>query len=77
MNKQNIQSVLWDISPDNVDKLPVQFVIRRALSYGGIFLIGNVMHTYGAKRVKKEFEQMLPTSMSERKYFYLKNFLFA
>ena len=74
MNEQDIQTVLWDVSPGSIGTLSAEFVIRRALSYGGIFLIGRVIHKYGREGVKKEFEKMLPTSISERKYFYLKHF---
>lgn len=77
MKKEDLKTVLWDINPESVDSLPAEFVIRRTLSYGGLFLIGKMMHTYSREKVKKEFETMKPTSMSERKYFYLKNFLLA
>jgi len=77
MTKQEIRTVLWDVAPRDIDSLPADFIIRRALSYGGLFLIGKMMHTYGRERVKKEFEAMKPTSISKRKYFYLKNFLLA
>ena len=77
MIKQDVQTVLWDVSPEKVASLPADFVIRRVISYGGLFLIGGVIRTYGRDRVKKEFEAMKPTSISKRKYFYLKNFLLA
>ena len=77
MNKQDLQIVLWDINKEHVDSLPVDFVIRRVLSYGGLFLIVKTMHAYGIDTVKRVFEAMKPTSISERKYFYLKNFLLA
>lgn len=75
--KQDIQTVLWDVSPVNIGNLPTDFIIRRALSYGGLFLIGGVIRTYGREKVEKEFEAMKPTSIPKKKYFYLKNFLFA
>jgi len=77
VNKQYLEAVLWDISKERVDSLPVDFVIRRVLSYGGLFLIIKTMHAYGIDTVKRVFEAMKPTSISERKYFYLKNFLLA
>lgn len=77
MNKQDLQTVLWDINKECVDNLPVDFVIRRVLSYGGLFLIVKTMHAYGTDTVKRVFDAMKPTSISARKYFYLKNFLLA
>lgn len=75
MNKQDLQAVLWDINEKNVGDLPVDFVIQRVLSYGGIFLIVKAMREYGADAVQRVFAAMKPTSISEKKYFYLKNFL--
>ena len=77
MNKQDLQTVLWDINKERVDSLPVDFIIRRVLSYGGLFLIIKTMHAYGTDTVKCVFEVMKPMSISKRKYFYLKNFLLA
>jgi len=77
MKKEDFKTVLWDVNPENVGSLPVEFVIRRVLSYGGLFLIGKTMNMYGTEMVKREFEAMKPTSISERKYAYLKNFLLA
>lgn len=77
MNKQDFQTVLWDINKENVDSLPTEFVIQRVLSYGGIFLIVKTMREYGAEAVKRVFTTMKPTSITEKKYQYLKNFLLA
>ncbi|MBI3634452.1 MAG: hypothetical protein HY228_02425 [Candidatus Yonathbacteria bacterium] len=75
MNKQDFQAVLWDINKENVEDLPIDFIIQRVLSYGGIFLIVKTMQEYGALAVKQVFASMKPTSISGKKYFYLKNFL--
>lgn len=75
MNKQDFQTVLWDINKENVDSLPAEFVIQRVLSYGGVFLIVKTMREYGAESVKRVFVTMKPTSIAEKKYQYLKNFL--
>lgn len=77
MDTKDIQIVLWDINKESIKSLPVDFVIRRVLSYGGLFLIVKAVHAYGIGTVKKVFESMKPTSISEKKYFYLKNFLLA
>ena len=75
MNKQELRNVLWDIDGEKIKTLPVDFVVQRVLSYGGIFLIIKSMREYGKNTVKRVFESMKPTSISSRKYFYLKNFL--
>ncbi|MBI5400612.1 MAG: hypothetical protein HZB12_00635 [Candidatus Yonathbacteria bacterium] len=77
MNKQELKKVLWDIDRDKIDTLPADFVVQRILSYGGIFLIIKSMREYGKNTVKRVFVTMKPTSISPRKYFYLKNFLLS
>jgi len=77
MDNQELKTVLWDIDKEKIDTLPVDFVIQRVLSYGGIFLIIKSMREYGENTVKQVFETMKPTSISARKYFYLKNFLLS
>lgn len=75
MSNQDLKTVLWDIDQERISTLPRSFIIERVLSYGGIFLIIKSMREYGKSTVKEVFETMKPTSISERKYFYLKNFL--
>lgn len=77
MTNQELKIVLWDIDKESVDTLPMDFIIQRVLSYGGIFLIIKSMREYGKNTVKHVFETMKPTSISARKYFYLKNFLLS
>lgn len=77
MNKQDFQIVLWDIDKERIESLPLDFVIRRVLSYGGLFLVVKAIHAYGLDAVKQVFESMKPTSISEKKYRYFKNFLFT
>mgnify|MGYP001560680494 CR=1 FL=1 len=75
MSNQDLKTVLWDIDQENISTLPTSFIIERVLSYGGILLIIKSMREYGKSTVKQVFETMKPTSISARKYFYLKNFL--
>ncbi|MBI5913479.1 hypothetical protein HY839_03520 [Candidatus Azambacteria bacterium] len=77
MNKKDIKAVLWDFSDDAIGSLPGDFIIRRVLSYGGIFLIVKAMREYGDDAVRRVFATMKPMSISKKKYHYLKNFLFA
>ncbi len=77
MDKHDLRTVLWDIDKESINTLPPDFVIARVLSYGGIFLIIKSMREYGKNTVKQVFETMKPTSISARKYFYLKNFLLS
>ena len=77
MNKRDIKAVLWDFSEDAIGSLSADFVIRRVLSYGGIFLIINAIREYGDDAVWQVFAAMKPTSIPKKKYHYLKNFLFA
>ncbi len=75
MSNQELKIVLWDIDKESIDTLPTSFIIERVLSYGGIFLIIKSIREYGKDTVKNIFEKMKPTSISARKYLYLKNFL--
>lgn len=77
MTTQELKKVLWDIDAERIGMLPADFIIGRVLSYGGIFLIIKSMREYGKNTVKEVFEKMKPTSISPRKYFYLKNFLLS
>ncbi len=76
MNTSELQTVLWDIERNKVDSLPLDFVIQRVLSYGTLQLIIASIEEHGAESVKKIFFEMKPTSISEKKYQYLKNHLF-
>lgn len=75
MSNQDLKTVLWDIDQERISTLPTNFIIERVLSYGGVLLIIKSMREYGKNTVKQVFETMKPTSISARKYFYLKNFL--
>ncbi len=75
MNEQDLKKVLWDINEGSISALPTDFIIQRILSYGGLSLMMKAMREYGSATVKQVFETMKPTSITARKYYYLKNFL--
>lgn len=77
MNEKDLKKVLWDVKSESISTLPVDFIIQRILSYGGLFLIVKAMREYGNTAMKRVFETMKPTSIPARKYYYLKNFLLA
>lgn len=76
MSSNDFQVVLWDIDKERIDSLPSDFIIRRVLFYGGLFLVVKTMHAYGFDTVKRVFDEMKPTSIAQKKYRYFKNFLF-
>ena len=75
MNTTSVRTVLWDISPDKIDTLPASFVIQRALSYGSIFLIVEMIKKNGIDVVRTVFDSMKPTAMSRRRYNYISSYL--
>lgn len=77
MKSLDIQTVLWDIPPDQISTLAQEFVIQRALTYGGIRLIIQIIKQYGLLTVKAVLHGMKPTAMPERKYYYFEHYLLA
>jgi len=77
MNKRAFRAVLWDIDADKIDTLPVDFVLQRVLTYGTIGLILLSIKESGFDAVKKAFGAMKTSSLSAKKYIYLKNYLLA
>lgn len=69
--------VLWDIDPNQMDSLSESFVIRRVLSYGGVGLVFQVIHSCGIDAVRNEFFHMKDTSMHSKRYQYLKEFVLS
>lgn len=72
---QDIQTILWDIPADKIHALPQEFVIQRALTYGGVRLIVQLIKQYGLPTVSEVLQQMKPTAMPKKKYDYLKRYL--
>ncbi len=77
MKNVDIQTILWDISPSKVNTLPQEFVIQRALTYGGIRLIAQLIKQHGLPAVRAVLHGMKPTSMPQRKYYYFEHYLLA
>lgn len=73
MNIAKYASVLWDIPKDTVD-LDEKFVVKRTLTFGGIFLIKDLIDSLGLARVQSVFNSMKPTEMPQRKYKFFKQF---
>lgn len=77
MEKSDIQMILWDIPTDQISTLPSEFVIQRALTYGGIRLITQVIKEHGLPAVREVLHTMKPTAMPQRKYYYFEHYLLA
>lgn len=77
MKKSDIQTILWDIPSDQISTLPQEFIIQRALAYGGIRLIIELIKQHGLPAVGAVLHRMKPTAMPQRKYYYLEHYLLA
>lgn len=77
MKKVDIETILWDIPPDKIDTLQPEFVIQRALTYGGIRLITQLIKQYGLPAVQAVLHTMKPTAIPQKKYYYFEHYLLA
>lgn len=77
MKKLDIQTILWDIPADQISTLQPEFVIQRALTYGGIRLITQLIKLHGLSAVQAVLHNMKPTAMPQRKYYYFEHYLLA
>lgn len=75
MEKSDIQTILWDIPADQISALPPEFVIQRALTYGGIRLIIQIIKEYGLSAVRAVLHHMKASAMPQRKYYYVEHYL--
>jgi hypothetical protein len=73
MDIAKYSAVLWDIPKNTVD-LDEKIIIKRALSFGGIFLIKDLINSLGLAPVRSVFDSMKPTEISPRKYNFFKHF---
>ena len=71
----DIKTVLWDIPPDQIKTLPQEFIIQRALTYGGVSLITQLMQQYGATQIKTVLNSMKSGVIPQRKQYYLQQYL--
>jgi len=74
MDTTKYASVLWDIPKETPD-LDEKFIIKRTLSFGGIFLIRDLIKSRGIATVRSVFDTMKPTEMSAKKYHFFKKYL--
>lgn len=77
MKNVDIQTVLWDIPPNQIAALPQAFIIQRVLTYGGISLITQIIKQHGLPAVREVLHRMKPTAMPQRKYYYFEHYLLA
>ena len=70
-----LDKVLWDINPKYRGNIPEDFLIKRILSHGGVFLIMGAIKKYGKNKIKEVFEKMPKGSFLPKKYLYIKNFI--
>lgn len=75
MEKSDIQTILWDIPPNQISALPQEFVIQRALTYGSVRLIIQLIKQHGLPAVRAVLHRMKPTAMPQRKYYYFEHYL--
>ncbi|MBI2416254.1 MAG: hypothetical protein HYV33_06390 [Candidatus Kerfeldbacteria bacterium] len=73
----DIKTILWDIPSHQISTLPPVFVIQRALTYGGIRLVTQLIKQYSLPAVREVLHHMKPTAMPQRKYYYFEQYLLA
>jgi len=74
MEKDQLASVLWDVPTSKQATVPANFLMRRVLQYGGMSLLIEAFHTYGADALQTEFYTMKPSAFEARRYHYLKHY---
>ncbi len=73
--RDDITSVLWDFKKEKIPTLPHDFVVKRVLAYGTIGLILKTIQEDSIEYVRTTFNTLKPSSISKKKYHYLKNIL--
>lgn len=74
--EKELNAVLWDIKEENINSLSKEFVIKRSLVYGGIFLIRDIFNKYGKDEVKKVFDSLKESEVGVKRFNFFKNYLF-
>lgn len=77
MSQDKISPVLWDIKEEDRGALPTNFLIKRALVYGGASLIHDVLHSYGMDKTKEVFESLKVSEVGKNRHYFFKNYLFV
>ena len=77
MNETDISTVLWDIKEADRDLLPINFLIKRVLVYGGISLVRSALHKYGLSKIREVFDSLKISEVGTKRHYFFKNYLFA
>jgi len=77
MDKAKIDTVLWDIREEDRESLPINFLIKRVLVYGGAFLLRDVLHNYGIDKTKEVFDSLKISEVGIKRHYFFKNYLFV
>lgn len=77
MLKERMGLVLWDIKEEDRESLPTDFLIKRALVYGGAFLVHDILDNYGIDKTKKVFNSLKISEVGKNRHHFFKNYLFV
>lgn len=77
MLKERIDLVLWDINEENRESLPVDFLIKRALVYGGAFLVHDILESYGIDKTREVFNSLKISEVGKNRHHFFKNYIFT
>ena len=77
MKKEQISKVLWDIKEEDMADLPVNFLIKRILVYGGFVLICEVLKEYGKEKTQEIFESLKVSEVGIKRHHFFKQYLFS
>jgi len=76
MNDDKINAVLWDIKEEDRISLPTDFLIKRLLVYGGASLLREMFLNYGVDKTKEVFNSLKVSEVGEKRFNFLKNYIF-
>ena len=77
MSNEAIATVLWDIKESDRPALQADFIIKRVLVYGGIFLVRDAIREYGESKIKEVFNSIKQSEIGEKRYHFFKECVFA
>lgn len=76
MDKATIDMVLWDIKEEDKKTLPVDFLIKRVIVYGGFLLIKEIISNYGKEKIIEVFNSLKISEVGIKRHYFFKNYLF-
>lgn len=76
MDKVTIDMVLWDIKEEDKKTLPVDFLIKRVIVYGGFLLIKEIISNYGKEKIIEVFNSLKISEVGIKRHYFFKNYLF-